>query len=236
MTRIVQISVGLILIAFTASCGETPVSPSAPGAGPVTTGGTAAKPASAIPATAVFRCNDESCAGPDRVRGDGAPYPAQIGSDGNLMLHLPSPSRFITFDYSECLEPCPTGRRWFTTYQAGRGHALTIHTSVLVPGTETEVQHGMLAIPVGATWSSRIKMGYSVTAPDGAVYTWGNRFNPFFPGSTNLRVTRVSENQWEVEATREHRAWSVSIGGSKRNVTEVFEGNYLLPFRITVTK
>ena len=240
MNRTRQFSVVLALLLSIAACSPNPVTPSSAsaGAGDAVAAKGGGKPPSSVPATAVFRCNDDSCAESDRIRGDGSPYPAQIGSDGNLMLQLPDSSRHITFDYAECVAPCPTGRRWFATYEAGHGQAVLIHTSVLVPGTETEVSGGMLAIPIGATWSSRIKMGYKAINPAGQAFTWGNRFNPFFPGSTNLSVTRVSENEWHIEATRAQRAWTVSIGGGTkpRDVTEVFEGNYLMPFRIIVTK
>jgi hypothetical protein len=112
-----------------------------------------------------------------------------------------------------------------------------MHTSVLVPGTESETPRGMLDIPVGATWFSRIKIGLSLVEPSTAAdLVWGMRFNPFFPGSTNLQVTRISENEWHVEAIPSQIAWVVSIGASRRDGPEVFEGNYLMPFRIVVTR
>ena len=227
------------LLAVVSGCGQDPVNPS-DAAAVATSGSDAAnggnKPTT-IPAEVTFRCNDDSCASTDRLRGDGRPYPAVIGTDGNLMLQLPDASRFITYDYSVCVEPCAAGRRWFATYQAGGGQELLIHNSTLVPGTESETPRGLLDIPVGATWASRIKMGYKSIDPTGIAYTWGNRFNPFYPGSTNLSVTRVSDSEWHIEATPAQRLWSASIGGpTKRTVTEVFEGNYVLPFKIIVKK
>ena len=241
-------TIGLVLVYLAAAavlgCGGSPVQPggldadSSPAAanGPSGTKGPNRPPAEQL-VSAVFRCNDASCAATDRIRGDGASYAAFIDSGGNLRL-TPDASRTVTLDYSECLQPCPAGRRWFTTVSPGGVDGLLMHTSVLVPGTESETPRGMLDIPVGATWFSRIKIGFRIVQPStGANLVWGTRFNPFFQGSTNLQVARVSDTQWHVEATPAQIAFVRSAGETKRdNSPETFEGNYLMPFRIVVTR
>jgi hypothetical protein len=234
------------------ACARNPLAPDA-APGPITGGAAVAakggngggnKPPAEQPVTAVFRCPGPDCTGNDRVTGDGyaAPYAAFIDGGGNLRITLPDGSRSVTFDYTECLEPCPVGRRWFTTASPTGDNGLLMHTSVLIPGTEDETPAGLNDIPVGETWFSRIKMGYHLASPTGEDLVWGTRFNPFFPGSTNLQVTRVSDDEWFFEALPTQIAFvrSTAQGPTKgkpsTDPAEVFEGNYIMPFRITVTR
>lgn len=231
-------------VVLASGCGQSPLSP-ASNAGTIGDGNALSakggyKPLSEIPATAMFRCPGPACSGSDGIVGDGAPYGVVIGTDGNLRVSLTDPARRITFDYSDCLAPCPDGRRWFTTYTAPADQVY-MHTSVLVPGTETETFHGMIDIPVGETWFSRIKMSFHAVSPSGEPTIFGLRFNPFYEGSTNLQVTRVGEDEWLFEATSAQIAWAVSLpeqtrGKPPKDPGDVFEGNYRLPFAITVTR
>jgi len=230
------------LIVIGAACSQNPAAPSDLAATGSSAGQLAARggnrPPTEVPVTAAFRCPGALCSSTDRITGDGTAYDAMLDSQGNLRLTLSDPGRSVTFDYSECLAPCPygsTGRRWFTTVAATGANRLLIHTSVLVPGTENETPRGFFDIPVGATWYSRIKIGFAITSPTGASLVWGMRYNPFYPGSTNLHVTRISDSAWFVEASSTEIAIALSAGETKRDGPEVFEGNYLMPFRINVT-
>ena len=195
------------------------------------------KPPTPIPVTVAFRCPGPACSGGDRFMGDGGSYAAQLDSGGNLGLSLESlgGGRTLSFDYTDCVSPCVTGRRWFTAQTVTAANSFWLHTSVLVPGTESETPRGFLDIPVGATWFSRIKFSYHVPGATGVDLGWGHRFNPFFPGSTNLTVSRPGENLWLVEAGPTQTAWMVSVAGRKDG-GEVFEGNYLMPFQLAVTR
>lgn len=185
--------------------------------------------------TAEFRCPGPACIAADRIRGDGAPYAVNLGGDGNLAFALTDPSRSVTFDFTDCVTPCAAVRRWFTTASVGSANDLWMHTSVLVPGTSSEVAGGFHAIPVGETWSSRIKILWKLTDPAGTEFAWAIRFNPFFAGSTNLQVTRTSDVQWLVEATPLQAAWTQTAPTGRRAGDPTFEGNYVMPFQIRVT-
>jgi hypothetical protein len=237
----------LSLVALTgllagAACGRSPVAPT--GASPAVStaaGATAAKgggkpPSLERPVTAELRCAGDGCA--DRLRSDGAPYEVMIGGDGNLAFSLANaPDRLVQFDFSDCIADCAGGNRWFTTTHVGAANDLWMHTSVLVPGTENETPQGLHDIPVGATWFSRIKILFRVFDPAGAEFAWAIRFNPFFQGSTNLQVTRASEQHWWLDALPSQTAWTQSaLVTKKRGGAEpVFEGNFAMPFRMTIT-
>ena len=224
-------------LGLSACSSNDPVSPGAVIASGGATAEAKGKPPSTIPVIAEFRCPGPNCTGGDRITGGAGTYPALIDSGGNFRLDLATlPSGTAVIDYSDCIQPCPAGRRWFQTQTVTSATGFNVHTSVLVPGTESETPRGLLDIPVGATWFSRIKMGYHLTSPSGTNLIFGLRFNPFFPGSSNLQVARVSENQWFIEATTSHIAWAVSVGETRKDGGEVFEGNYLMPFRIVVTR
>lgn len=240
MAHRIALTISLVPLILAAACQQNATGPTRTAESGATADMLAAKgggkPPSEVPVTATFRCPGPACTGGDRITGDGTPYAAFLDGGGNLRITLPDASRSVTLDYTECLQPCPTGRRWFTTISPTGTNGLLLHTSVLIPGTESETTRGFFDIPVGATWYSRIKIGTSITSPAGVNLTWGTRFNPFFPGSTNLTVTRVSDSEWFVEASASQSAWVVSIGETRRDGGEVFEGNYRMPFRITVVK
>jgi hypothetical protein len=227
----------LSLTGFVAACDVPPTRPSM--AGEVSAEGLSAKGGGKPPSysrnvVAELRCPGPDCTGSDRVRGDGGTYNVQIGGDGNLAFSLTDTARRVTFDFSDCVGSCTGGNRWFTTSDVGQPHSLWMHTSVLVPGTEDEVPGGFHAIPVGQTYFSRIKILFRQWNAAGSEFAWAIRFNPFFPGSTNLQVTRTSDTEWILEALPSQTAWTQSAPVGKRAGDPVFEGNYLLPFKMTV--
>jgi hypothetical protein len=60
------------------------------------------------------------------------------------------------------------------------------------------------------------------------------RFNPFFEGSTNLRVTRVGAEEWWLEATSSDVAWVEARPTAKHRSDPSFEGDFALPFQMNV--
>jgi hypothetical protein len=226
------------ILVTVSACGQSPAAPSA--AGSVSAGGLAAKGGGGKPPSlerAVMgdlRCPGPLCGGADRVLSDAAPYAVAIGSDGNLGFALSDSARRVVFDFTDCVEPCAPARRWFTTASVGMPHDLWMHTSVLVPGTDTETPGGLHDVPVGATWASRIKILFRLIDPSGKEIGWAIRFNPFYSGSTNLQVTRVSATEWLLEATALQRAWLQSQTISKRGGDPSFEGNFVLPFQMRI--
>ena len=185
--------------------------------------------------SAQFSCPGPTCNNADRIRGDGAPYAVRLGGDGNLAFALTDTSRSVTFDFTDCVTPCVTVRRWFTTATVGSANDLWMHTSVLVPGSSAEVAGGFHAIPVGQTWSSRIKILFKLIDPAGTEFAWAMRFNPFFTGSTNLQVTRTSDVEWLLEATPTQTAWTQTAPTGHHAGDPTFEGNYVMPFVLRVT-
>jgi hypothetical protein len=184
---------------------------------------------------AELRCSEGGCA--DGIRSDGGSYDVNIGSDGNLAFSLANhPHRSVVFDFSNCVADCTGGNRWFARAEVGAVNGLWMHTSVLVPGTDDETSQGFHDIPIGATWFSRIKILFSVLDPSNDEFAWAIRFNPFFQGSTNLQVTRVSEDEWVLEALSSQTAWTQSVLVTKRvrDREPLFEGNYQLPFAMTI--
>jgi len=98
----------------------------------------------------------------------------------------------------------------------------------------SELPNGLLSIAVGQSAPARYKLNF--TDPSGRAILWTVRFNSAdYPGSTNLRVTRVDTNTWIVEATAADLAELVSVSTSGRNVT-TNEGYYSMPFKLTVVR
>ena len=222
-----------------AACGGNPATPTPASAGSADSlfakGGGGKPPSLERAVLADLRCPGPACTTIDRLLSDGAPYAVNVGGDGNLGFALTDPSRRVVFDFTDCVEPCVSVRRWFTQASVGQPHSLWMHTSVLIPGTEDETPLGLHAIPVGDTWFSRIKILFRMIDPAGNEIAWAIRYNPFFPGSTNLQVTRLSETEWLLEATSSQRAWLQAAPTGKRAGDPTFEGNYVMPFQMRIT-
>jgi len=192
------------------------------------------------PGTAVFRCNGPTATthnppgtfcGPDRVAdaitGDGISYAATLRSDGEFDLYfLPTAGRMVFLNFESVISPA-AGRKNFDFADLA---SIGLNTNVILPGTETIAANGILSIPEGATWPTRIKGNWN--DPYGVLYTI--RFNPTdYPGSSHARVTRTGEKSWTIFATDDDVARLVSPGIRHQGPTN--EGWYRMPFEITFT-
>lgn len=176
---------------------------------------------------------------PDAITGDGDPYIGGAGqttvggsgaflrSDGEFDLIVRSTNARIVFLNFESTLSAPLGRKNFDFADAT---SFGLNTNVVIPGTDEVAGNGLLSIPVGATWPTRIKGGWTDTY--GVAYTI--RFNPTaYPGSTHASVRRNSDNTWTIFAADTDIARLVSPG--VRHQGPVDEGSYRLPFEITFT-
>ena len=210
-------------------CGRSPASPDSV-AIPSSVAGLEAKPSPNQPATSTFRCPGAECVSADRIQGDGAPYASVLNTNSELHIDLTA-ARTFGLDFTDGPAPCAGCRRTFTTLVLSASNATQLQTNVVIPGTDTEASNGLLAIPVGATWPSKMKLIFNHNG-----FAWAVRFNPRdYPGSTHLNVTRVDATTWIIEATTAHLANFVSIG-DRRNGGKLSEGFFVMPFRIRVTR
>ncbi|CAN5788029.1 hypothetical protein BH18ACI5_BH18ACI5_16990 [soil metagenome] len=203
------------------------------------------------PASGTFRCPSVECpvADPtmqppvftDGVRGDqfAASYIAADGATidtvGEVSLQLVPNGRFLTLDFSNGAWPCGLGcRRTFTTLDIDSRNSAWFHTNVIDPVTEGEAGNGVLSIPVGATWKSRLKIAFNTVGPTGQTIQWAVRFNPrdYYP-SDHISVFRSSATSWEVFATSTDRAMLASACCRQKGTLN--EGLYAMPFRLHVT-
>ena len=228
------------LVTFTAiGCAEAPTSPRATAASFVN-GAPEARPPRDQPATAVFQCPGAACVTLDRILGDGpdAVYGytdgARLTSTSDFVLS-PTGARTIFLDFRDGPPPCSGCRRTFDTLTVGDPEDTYFHPSVIDPATGNEV--GVTAIPIGQTWSSRLKLAFNLPDANGNMVNWAVRFNPDYnSGSTLLHVTRVNDNTWIIEATAEDRAVLISAQSVKKGrcCVSIDEGLYVMPFRLTV--
>jgi len=206
-------------------------------------GGKPAPPPSAnTPASAEFRCPGTNCEPTDRISGDNqGPYEGNVdryyfntdGGSGALWLRL-SEDRSVVLDLTEqdgvpsCSGDC---RLAFTIVELA---GATVNVN---PTDENDVplpEERFENIPIGG--SSNARMLVDFRDPLGRGYGWTLRFNPtLYPGSTNVTVTRIDENTWEVEATAADRARLVSLTTKGRQVS-LDEGLYIMPFKMRVTR
>jgi hypothetical protein len=192
------------------------------------------------PGTAVFRCNGPTATThlppgtrcgpwsvPDAITGDGPVYSATLRFDGEFDLYTQSTAGRVVFLNFESWYTPASGRKNFDFADVP---SIGLNTNVIIPGTETVAGNGILSIPVGQTWPTRIKGNW--TDPYGVLYTI--RFNPTdYPGSTHAHVTRNAENSWTVFATDIDVARLVSPGVHNQGPRD--EGSYRMPFAITFT-
>ena len=92
---------------------------------------------------------------------------------------------------------------------------------------------GLLAVPVNATWRSRLKVTFF--DPWGRGLVWGLNFNTIdYAWASNINVTRTGDCTWVFEPGAGDvgglSAWGNSAKG-KRVRTD--EGLYIMPFKIT---
>ena len=195
-------------------------------------------------ATGTFRCPGLECPAnqviADAIQSDG--MGAYGESDGaaidrvnEFALWLRPNGRFLSLDFSNGVTPCGTScRRDFQTMEIDASKSAGFHTNVIDPISGTEAKNGLMSIPVGATWPSRLKIVFNTQSPSGEEIAWAVRFNPRdYPPSDHLLVTRTSTTSWEVLATTDERAMLVSVCCGQQGY--VNEGLYALPFRLRIT-
>lgn len=213
----------------------------------------AAKPPTATPVTATYRCPTTiDCVVPDRIAGDpGGPYVgnlttmlgAFLNSEHDFDLRLSNGGNQLLFlDFREPANtpPCVStntcrraGAYFFdtvTTYSTQPAPALVNP----VDAAGTHLANGFLDVPIGATMNATAKINFP--DPSGRALVWTVRFNPtLYPGSSYVSVTRIDANTWAVEANGSQVAKLVaSPDGGTRKQTD--EGSFAMPFRVTVTK
>ena len=194
-------------------------------------------------ATGTFRCPGVNCptdpVAADRIESDG--LGAYGGTDGaavdraNEFSLWPANGRFLSLDFSDGAAVCGLScRRDFQTIQIDATHTAGFHTNVIDPGSGGEAAYGLMSIPVGATWPSRLKIAFNTVSARGEETAWAVRFNPRdYPPSDHVLVTRTSTNSWEVFATTAERAMLVSVCCGQKSPMN--EGLYAMPFRLLVT-
>ncbi len=203
------------------------------------------KPTS-TPATALFRCPGLECpvADPeaippvltDAITAD-LPDTLYLPADGakidtvsEFALSFEPTGRSVLLDFTNGPAPCVGCRRTFQTIAIDDTIAAVIHTNVIDPNTGNEASLGLRSVPVGATWPSRLKIGFNTLNAAGQVVQWSVRFNPRdYAPSDHIRVTRTGLKQWVLYATAAERAMLVSTCCKQRGLTN--EGLYVMPFR-----
>jgi len=199
------------------------------------------------PATGVFRCPGTECdpeAVPavltDAIRGDqvslafSASDGATIDTLGEFSLRLVPNGRFLFLDFSNGSPLCGAAcRRDFASIEIDSDSLMVFRTNVINPATGEEAADGLRSIPVGATWRSRLNVGFDTVGPNGERVQWAVRFNPrdYYP-SDHISVFRSSLTTWELFATDAERAMLVSTCCRQRGNTN--EGLYAMPFRVHV--
>jgi hypothetical protein len=203
------------------------------------------------PAIGTFRCPGPDCpaADPaaippvltDGIRGDqyalsfSTADGATIDTVGEFSLRLEPNGRFLFLDLSNGSALCGAAcRRNFTSLSIDADNLTWFHTNVIDPATGAEAGNGVLSIPVGATWRSRLKIAFDTTGPSGERIQWAVRFNPrdYYP-SDHISVFRSSLTTWEIFATDAERAMLVSVCCRQKGHTN--EGLYVMPFRLHVS-
>ncbi|MCA1558707.1 MAG: hypothetical protein LC753_01325 [Acidobacteria bacterium] len=203
------------------------------------------------PATGLFRCPGTDCptADPtalppiltDAIQGDQFASPflaadgASIDTVGEFSLRLLPNERSLFLDFSNGSPLCGAAcRRSFANIAIDYGNVAFFHTNVIDPATGGEAGNGLLSIPVGATWRSRLKLAFDTVGPNGERIQWAVRFNPrdYYP-SDHISIFRSSLTTWEIFATDAERAMLVSVCCRQRGYTN--EGLYAMPFRLHVS-
>lgn len=104
-----------------------------------------------------------------------------------------------------------------------------------VDASQEPLPNGFVDIPVGGSSKARFKLDFA--DPAGRPLTWTVRFNAeYYPGSSDLSVTRISENTWVVEASVSDVAELVASNTNRGKRIVTHEGFYTMPFKITVTR
>jgi hypothetical protein len=109
-----------------------------------------------------------------------------------------------------------------------------VMTTNVVNPLGQDAEGGLMSIPIGGTSESKVKIAFNRLNAVGQLIQWAVRFNPVhYPGSDFVTVSRVSANQWIVEAFAHDRAILESVISRKRG-TDLHEGPFYMPFRLTI--
>ena len=201
-----------------------------------------------IPVTVTLRCPyGVDCLSPEGIEGDAAgSYTGQTdGQQGPVFdssKHLYWPikgglGRTITLNFGapvgepKCVATGSCRKAWDSVlvYNSAPGSIVNPVGSDGLP-----IEGGFEAIPVGGSVRARGKINFD--DPNGRALLWTVRFNSkVYPGSGDLTVTRVDQNNWVVEAAAGDLAELMSVPTSGKQ-TAVSDGYYSMPFRFTVVR
>lgn len=208
-------------------------------------------PAPAVAVSADLRCplaaDCTSAERIDRITGDGqGPYVGNAAGEGaffnennKLDIHYTAGyGRTITADFGDFVAngSCVGAGNCRKNFNFADVRA-TSYPSITNPidASQAALPNGFYDIPVGGSSKARFKLDFA--DPAGRAIIWTVRFNAeFYPGSTDLTVTRTSVNTWTVEATTSDVAELVAINTGRGKQIMTHEGFYTMPFRITVTR
>jgi hypothetical protein len=244
VTRAAVLLVSGVFGALIVGCDRGPSAPISPSvntssSGIDALGAKGGKPTSQ-PATALFRCPGSACSSADGIQADGfdAPYASADGAQLDTVSEFslrPVGARGIVLDFRNVLAPCASNcQKNFETLTVTSAQSTIFHTNVINPNTGDLADNGLLSIPVGATWPSRLKLGFNTPNASGTDVAWAVRYNPTdYPGSDLLHITRIDATSWDVEASPADRAMLVSF--ISRRQGNVNEGLYSMPFKVRVT-
>ncbi len=185
----------------------------------------------------------------DRIAGDGGgpyigTYAGSTTGEGAFlnenhklaMRYTTSYGRAIFADFRDRIAPGTCGAGCRKNFDIAEVRA-TAYPSITNPvdTSQADLPNGFYDIPVGGSGKARYKLDFA--DPAGRALIWTVRFNAeYYPGSTDLTVTRTSENTWEVEASVNDVAELVAINSGKGKQVMTHEGFYTMPFKITVTR
>jgi len=185
--------------------------------------------------TVTFRCpTTAACTASDRIQGDGlGAFVVADSADPQWGANtLPGRTMFLDFTQPDGVPGCRSTNTCHMSFST-----ITIPADALLNPTDAadvELPNGLNDIPVGFTGYARLKINFPDPTGSGLIYTV--RFNPtMYPGSTQVRVTRVATKEWVVEATAAERARLVTSDW-KAHPTLTDEGVYVMPFSFRVVR
>ena len=194
------------------------------------------------PAIALFRCPGAACTAADGIQADGfdASYTnadgAQIDTVSEFSLR-PAGARGIFLDFRNVLAPCAAScQKDFETLAITAAHSSVFHTNVVNPSTGYLAANGLLTIPIGATWPSRLKVGFTTVNASRDQRRLGRPIQPDGLSRSGESPARHSDRRHLMgrQGSASDRARLVSFI-SKRQGGNIDEGVYSMPFRVRVT-
>ncbi|MDQ3069007.1 MAG: hypothetical protein M3R55_04685 [Acidobacteriota bacterium] len=210
------------------------------------------QPPPLVPVSAAFRCpladDCPSSTRIDRISGDmQGPYlgnaqrvdGAYLNENTKLYFHLsPAYGRTVELDFQDQADTAPclnqgTCRKTFVVVRPNTSDPASITNPLDASGEP--LPNGFADIAVGQ--SARARFMFNFPDPMGRPLLWTVRFNAeFYPGSSDVTVSRTAENTWVIEASGDDVAELVAVPTGKGKMIMTHEGFYTMPFRITVTR